>query len=590
MSDCSFDTLSLSDALRRAISEHYTEMTPIQAQTIPLVLNGCDVIGRSSTGTGKTAAFAIPVLEKILRCPEDLSCALVICPTRELAMQIAGEFRKLAKYTENLKTAAVYGGQSMLIQIRQLKTARIIIGTPGRIMDHMQRRTLRPENVSVCVLDEADEMLNMGFLEDIRRILSAMPPDRQTLLFSATMPPEILALAQEFQHAPEMVAADSGRRTIDTVSQFFCRTPHSRKKDALNLLLRALHPMRSVVFCNTKKMVDELLEYLTASGFSCAGLHGDMRQSLRTQVMQAFKAGELSILIATDVAARGIDVPSVDTVFNFDVPQENEYYIHRIGRTGRAGKSGAAYTLAGCFEDLERISMIAQHIRMEIREIPLPSRESLLKELRCQIVAKAKALSVPPAEDDFLDALFSDFNSAGISERDAFRALAFQCFGDRIRVIPDIPEIPDFRPPEKHRKARTEGVVKEPKKIENSVRLKVNIGRNQHIAPNFIMGAIAEKTGISGKEIGRIDILDDCSLVELAPDAAEQVLQAMQHTRIKNFWVHFSKASAQNIGEKKKAPKKDAPKKPKSGPRALHKKEKAPRRKTHAAPKSKKHR
>ena len=311
-----FDTISLSPELLRAVGDmNYTEATDIQAGAIPRILEGRDVIGRSSTGTGKTAAFGIPAVELT-----DGGCkeaqVLILSPTRELAMQIAGEMRKYAKYKPGIGIATVYGGQSMELQIRQLRTANIVIGTPGRIMDHMRRRTLKLDALRLVVLDEADEMLNMGFYEDIQTILRETPEDRQTVLFSATMPPAIMKITAEFQRDPEIVAVDKGQRTLDTITQYFYAVPSARKMDALNLLLKRYAPASSVVFCNTKKMVDELVAYLTDNGFKAVGLHGDMKQMMRTRVMQDFKTGRTRILVATDVAARGIDVEDVDAVIN----------------------------------------------------------------------------------------------------------------------------------------------------------------------------------------------------------------------------------------------------------------------------------
>ena len=343
MSETKFEDIGLSPELVQAVSDmNYTQATGIQAQAIPLLMQGADVIGRSSTGTGKTAAFGIPAVERIesgLKAPQ----VLVLSPTRELAMQIADEMRKFAKYKPGVCVAAVYGGAPMDAQIRALRAANIVIGTPGRVMDHMRRHTLRLDDLRTVVLDEADEMLNMGFLDDIQTILAETPDTRQTVLFSATMPPAILKITDKFLHDPQTVDIRTGQRTIAAVEQFFYRVPQARKMDALNLLLQYHDPKRAVVFCNTKAMVDSLTEYLSDHGFRALGIHGDMKQAGRTQVMQSFRDGKTRILVATDVAARGIDVENIEAVFNFDIPQEFEHYIHRIGRTGRAKKEGASY-------------------------------------------------------------------------------------------------------------------------------------------------------------------------------------------------------------------------------------------------------
>ncbi|MDD6098422.1 MAG: DEAD/DEAH box helicase, partial [Oscillospiraceae bacterium] len=339
-----FNKLNLSQELINAVEcLGYAEMTEIQEKSIPLLLEGHDVIGRSNTGTGKTAAFGIPAVEQISPADSHNVSVLILCPTRELAMQACEEINKFAKFKKYVKTSAVYGGASMEKQIYALKKgANIVVGTPGRVMDHIRRRTLKLNNLKTVILDEADEMLNMGFREDIETILASVPEDRQTVLFSATMPPEILAITEKYQNDPVQIHIKSAQKTVSLVEQYYFEVAMGRKTDALKLLLLAYSPASSMVFCNTKKMVDELTEQLIQAGFRAAGLHGDMKQSQRTQVMNGFKKGASSVLVATDVAARGIDVSGIDAVFNYDIPQDNEYYIHRIGRTGRAGKAGNA--------------------------------------------------------------------------------------------------------------------------------------------------------------------------------------------------------------------------------------------------------
>lgn len=342
------------------------------------MLTGRDIIGRSSTGTGKTAAFGIPAIEQTdptVKRPQ----TLVVCPTRELAMQNCGEMRKFAKYKENVKFALLYGGQPMGGQIAQLKSANIVIGTPGRIMDHIRRRTLKLANIRLVVLDEADEMLNMGFLEDIRTILKAVPETRQTALFSATMPPEILKITKEVQKNPKLIAVDGGKRTVDAIAQYFYRVPQGRKKESLCLLLDDMRPKKAMIFCNTKRMTDALDTYLRAHGYRSAALHGDMEQRDRTRVMNGFKSGRTSLLVATDVAARGIDVQNIEAVFNFDIGQDFEFYIHRIGRTGRAKKSGAAYTLVENNEQLALLRELEKYVKCTIKELQLPKNEAFAK-------------------------------------------------------------------------------------------------------------------------------------------------------------------------------------------------------------------
>ena len=331
----------IDERIIRAVEEMgFEQMTPIQEQAIPVFLSGKDIIGQAQTGTGKTAAFGIPILEKID--PENKSLqAVVLCPTRELAMQAADELRKFARYLHGIKVLPIYGGQDIVRQIKNLKSGvQIIVGTPGRVMDHMRRRTIKMEHVHTLVLDEADEMLNMGFREDIETILKEVPEERQTALFSATMPKPILDITKMYQKDAVFLKMTPKEVTIPLIKQAYYMVRHQDKEEVLCRLMDYYDPSRALIFCNTKRMVDELTEHLKARGYEVEGLHGDLSQNQRDTVMNLFKGGRAAVLIATDVAARGIDVDNVEAVFNFDVPEDIEYYVHRIGRT--AGNSETA--------------------------------------------------------------------------------------------------------------------------------------------------------------------------------------------------------------------------------------------------------
>jgi ATP-dependent RNA helicase DeaD len=335
--------LTCSPEIIRGLNEMgFEETTPIQTQTIPVILEGKDVVGQAQTGTGKTAAFAIPVLEKIN--PKDRSTqALILCPTRELAIQIAEEFAKIGKYKENIKVLPVFGGQSIDRQILRLKKGvQVVIGTPGRIIDHLRRKTLKIKDLKIFVVDEADEMLNMGFREDIETILESATEDRQTLLFSATMPKEILAIINKFQKDPVEIKITRKELSTPNIKQTYVMIHEKDKLDVLGRFLDAYEPKRSIVFCNTKRQVDNITSDLQNRGYLTDKIHGDMTQMARLGVISKFKTGDIEILVATDVAARGLDINDVESVFNFDVPTHDEYYVHRIGRTGRAGKDGLA--------------------------------------------------------------------------------------------------------------------------------------------------------------------------------------------------------------------------------------------------------
>ncbi|MCM1155011.1 MAG: DEAD/DEAH box helicase [Roseburia sp.] len=362
----------IDERIIRAVEElGFEHMTPIQEEAIPVFLSGRDVIGQAQTGTGKTAAFGIPILEKIDPENKDLQ-ALILCPTRELAMQAADELRKFAKYMHGIKILPVYGGQDIIKQIKNLKGGvQIVVGTPGRVMDHMRRHTLKMDHVHTVVLDEADEMLNMGFREDIETILKEVPTKRQTGLFSATMPGPILDITRMYQNDAVFLKMTPKEVTIPLVKQAYYQVQRKDKEEVLCRLLDYYDPGRALIFCNTKRMVDELTEHLKKRGYGVEGLHGDLTQGQRDTVMNLFKSGHAAILIATDVAARGIDVDNVEAVFNYDVPEDIEYYVHRIGRTGRAGKKGRSFTLVTGREnyklrDIERVC----HTRIKERKIP----------------------------------------------------------------------------------------------------------------------------------------------------------------------------------------------------------------------------
>ncbi|WP_373773778.1 DEAD/DEAH box helicase, partial [Weissella soli] len=345
-----FSELGLSEDLLTAIVKHgYVEATPIQEQTIPLTLAGKDVIGQAQTGTGKTAAFGLPILNNVDTDNYDVQ-ALVVSPTRELAIQTQDELFKLGR-DKRVRVQAVFGGADIRRQINGLKSgAHIVVGTPGRLIDHIRRGTINLSKVKTLVLDEADEMLNMGFLEDIEAILTAVPDERQTLLFSATMPPAIKRIGVQFMTNPEHIQVAAKELTTDLVEQFYVRVREQEKFDTLTRILDVQQPKLAILFGRTKRRVDELARGLELRGFNAAGIHGDLTQQKRSQVLKQFKAGEIKILVATDVAARGLDVSGVDYVYNFDIPQDPESYVHRIGRTGRAGEHGTSVTFITSYE------------------------------------------------------------------------------------------------------------------------------------------------------------------------------------------------------------------------------------------------
>lgn len=371
-----YDEAPLKTELLRAVRElGYEEMTPIQEKAIPVLLEGGDVIGQAQTGTGKTAAFGLPLLQKIDPQNKNVQ-AIVLCPTRELAMQAAQDLRSFSKYMEGVKVLPVYGGQDILRQIKGLKGVQVVIGTPGRVMDHMRRHTLKLDHVSTVILDEADEMLDMGFREDMELILGQIEQSHQTCLFSATMPQPILELTGKYQKDPSLVKITGAELTIDLVKQLYFPIRREYKQEALLRLLAYYQFKRCIIFCNTKSMVDELSSFLQRESYSAEGLHGDLAQNQRDSAMGRFKGGALDILIATDIAARGIDVDLVEAVINYDLPQEAEYYVHRIGRTGRAGHEGISLTLCTSSE-LRKLHDIEQRCHTKMEEKTIPSAEHI---------------------------------------------------------------------------------------------------------------------------------------------------------------------------------------------------------------------
>ncbi|MCM3280717.1 MULTISPECIES: DEAD/DEAH box helicase [Exiguobacterium] len=366
-----FQDLQLSEALVKGVHKMgFEEATPIQAETIPVALTGVDVLGQAQTGTGKTAAFGIPTIERIDSKARQVQ-ALVLAPTRELAIQVAEELNKIGE-TKRVYALPVYGGQQIDRQIRGLKkNPQIVVATPGRLMDHMKRKTIKLDDIQTVILDEADEMLNMGFVEDIETILAGLPEERQTLLFSATMPPQIKKIAERFMKSPTIIKVKAKEMTVENINQQFIELREGQKFDTLCRLIDIDSPELSIIFARTKKRVDEVTEALIKRGYTADGLHGDLTQSKRDQVIRRFKNGTIDILVATDVAARGLDISGVTHVYNFDVPQDPESYVHRIGRTGRAGKTGTALTFItprefGQVKAIERVT----NKKMNRRHVP----------------------------------------------------------------------------------------------------------------------------------------------------------------------------------------------------------------------------
>ena len=547
-----FEELNLMPEIQRAVEAMgFSEPTDIQAQAIPLLRAGSDVIGRSQTGTGKTMAFAIPAVEMIDRTEAEPTVqVLILCPTRELAQQGADEIRKLIRFMLNIWPAEVYGGAAMDRQISKLKRCNLVIGTPGRVMDHMRRGSLSLQNVRLVVLDEADEMLSMGFREDIETILKDVPEARQTVLFSATMPDAILELTDRFMKDPQLVEINAAQVTLDQIRQSFMEVPMGRKLDALNLLLHAAEPVRCMIFCNTKLMVDEVASYLNKNGFTCEGIHGDMNQSQRTRVMEGFKAARIPILVATDVAARGIDVNDVDYVINYDIPQNSEIYVHRIGRTGRAGKAGNAITISSGRRQYFYMRDIARAVKSEIIEIPIPTiAEIREKQNRKGLDRLREALGeeTPMAFQTMVGKLMAEGHEPALIASAAVRLL----FERDDSTLADIELDHKSKDGAKYRK------------------LLLSAGRRQGVAPNHIVSAVAGRANIPGGTIGKIEIYDDRAIVGVPAEKAEAIARAMEGATLCGAPVTArllpdKAAPIPRPRMRKDAPRKDAPSKPES--------------------------
>ena len=384
-----------NQVIQATLNMGFEEATPIQAGTIPIAMNGMDLIAQAQTGTGKTAAYGIPMVERIMANSEQIQ-GIVLSPTRELAVQVAEELNKIGEI-KGIHSLPIYGGQEMDRQIKALKKRpHIIVATPGRLMDHMRRRTIRLNQIKMVVLDEADEMLNMGFVEDIEVILKEMPTERQTLLFSATMPKQIQGLAQKFMRDPQLISIKAKQVTVDTIKQHYIEVHDRQKFDILSRLLDIQSPESAIIFCRTKRRVNEIYEALSKRGYAAEAIHGDLSQSKRESVLRQFKEGTVDILVATDVAARGLDISGVTHVFNFDIPQDPEGYVHRVGRTARAGKTGLAITLVTPRE-MGQLRLIEQVIRRKMTQKPVPTMVEAVEGQ--QRLVMEKLLRVATEED-----------------------------------------------------------------------------------------------------------------------------------------------------------------------------------------------
>ncbi len=534
----SFGDIQLSKKLLSAVSDMgFEEPSPIQSQTIPLVLEGKDVIGQAQTGTGKTAAFGIPTIEKIIDGSRHIQ-ALVLTPTRELAIQIAEEFNKIGKY-KRVKTLPIYGGQSIDRQIRALHAGvQIVVGTPGRLLDHLRRNTMKLSEVRILILDEADEMLDMGFVEDIETIMKNIThEDRQTLLFSATMPAPIAKLAGKYMRDPQKISISRENLTVPLIDQVYYET--REKFEGLCRVLDIEETGKLIIFCRTKKGVDDLVASMQARAYMAGGLHGDLSQAQRDRVMKKFKDGKLEILVATDVAARGIDIDDITHVVNYDIPQDHESYVHRIGRTGRAGKKGVAVTFIEPRE-YRQLKLIERLAKTKIVRRDLPSSADILERQREIIKERLiKTLS----NNKFADyhTIVSDVAADGSYDIVDVAAAALKLSVEGFKEKEEVENISNTN-------SNNNNNTSSAARLENTggsagmVRLFINIGRSQKIRPEDIVRAFATEADIPGNIIGVINIYDRFTFVEVPEDVAERVLAVMHKNTVKGYKINVEPA------------------------------------------------
>ncbi len=540
----SFEELGLQPQFIQAVREMgFESPTPIQEAAIPALLEGRSVIGQAQTGTGKTAAFVLPMLHKIesgkLRAPQ----ALILAPTRELAIQVTEAAKQMAQETP-LRLMTVYGGQAYSIQLRQIdRGVDVVVGTPGRLLDLIKKKLLDLSHVKYMVLDEADEMLEMGFIEDVETIFKAIPAERQTALFSATLPDAIRKLAAKYIDNPLQLSVITGQRTVAETTQQFLRVRDENKQAVLLRILEAEEVKSALVFTRTKARAQELSDELNRLGYPAGALHGDLDQSKREWVMDRFRRKVINLLIATDVAARGLDIDDVSHVFNYDMPEDTEDYIHRIGRTGRAGKKGNAITFIHSRER-GRLSQIEGYVKQKISEYTLPTREEILQK-RDERFAEKLTAEMSDGKLKREIALVTKMSEFGFNPMEiAAAAIKLARSGETAVPSMDLTDPAPITRSQTGRGDRRDGYASRdsrdnrgsagqsrggsrPRKAPEAgmVRFRMNLGNQHGIRPGDVVGAIASEVGISGKSIGAIDIQSDCTFVDVAEQHARQVLQ-----------------------------------------------------------------
>ena len=543
-----FEQLGLTPELLKGIAElGYETPSPIQLKTIPVLLAGRDIVGQAQTGTGKTAAFALPALQKI-ETNNRKAQILVLTPTRELAIQVAEAFHTYAKFVGGARVLPVYGGQSISQQIKHLRGGvQIIVGTPGRVMDHLRRETIDISDLKMVILDEADEMLRMGFEEDVKWILSHTPETRQTALFSATMPRPIRRLAEKYLSDPVNIEIERKTLTVPNIQQFYINVTENQKTDALTRLLEMETATGEAVliFHRTKIGADALTNKLQARGYAAEAMHGDLNQNQREALIKRLRDGRVEIVVATDVAARGLDVERISSVINYDMPGDTESYVHRIGRTGRAGRDGTAVLFVTPRQ--QRMKRDIEHYtKQEIKPMKLPTKADVASRRVAAFKERILKTLVDEDLELYLNLVEEIAEESGSDLSEIAAAAAFLSAGDKPLEVPVEPKIENFTFTE-----------------ENMVRLFVDVGRNHRISPADIVGAVANEGGVPGKAIGAIDIYDRFSFVDVPSEFVAPVLEAMSETQIRGNRANLRLAStdeaARESGGSRRLPERKPP-------------------------------
>ncbi|TDT31081.1 DEAD/DEAH box helicase [Naumannella halotolerans] len=545
-----FAELGLGESVLQALSDvGYETPSAIQARTIPPLLEGRDVVGLAQTGTGKTAAFALPLLDRIDPKAKGVQ-ALVLAPTRELALQVSEAFESYAGHSRGIKLLAVYGGQGYGVQLSALRRGvQVVVGTPGRVMDHLDRGTLDLSNLRHLVLDEADEMLNMGFAEDVEKILADTPSDKQVALFSATMPRQIRKLAESYLHDPVEITVESKTKTADNIAQRYLVVSFPQKVDALTRILEVENFDGAIVFVRTKHQTEEVAERLRVRGFSAEAINGDVAQAQRERTVNRFKRGDLDLLIATDVAARGLDVDRISHVINFDIPTDPESYVHRIGRTGRAGRSGDAISFVTPRETY-LLRQIERATKQPLTEMTLPNVEQVNETRLTRFDDKITAALSDPQVETFRDVIDHYVRHHDVPVTDVAAALAVAMQGDDPLLLNASDEI-QVVPPKKERAPRQQRDHEPDPRGGARTTYKINVGRRHKVEPRQIVGAIANEGGLSHKDFGRITIRMDHSLVELPAELPKDAWEKLARTRISGRLIEMQRDSGAGHDERR---------------------------------------